>query len=66
MKIIKRNKNRFNFPLMGTISLILSTLALLASFLTGTSSNIPLTVRLLLTLIGILFIVLGIKGQTKY
>ena len=66
MKIIKRDKNRFNFPLMGTISLILSTLALLASFLTGTSSNIPLTVSLLLTLIGILFIVRGIKGQTKY
>lgn len=66
MKIIKRNKNRFNFPLMGTISLILSTLTLLASFLTGTSSNIPLTASLLLTLIGISFIVRGIKGQTKY
>lgn len=66
MKIIKRDKNRFNFPLMGTISLILSTLTLLASFLTGTSSNIPLTASLLLTLIGISFIVLGIKGQTKH
>lgn len=66
MKIIKRDKNRFNFPVMGTISLILSTLTLLASFLTGISCNIPLTVSLLLTLIGILFIVRGIKGQTKY
>jgi hypothetical protein len=66
MKIIDIIKNRFNFSLMGTMSLIISTLMLLTSFVTHTSSNIPLTASLLLMLVGITFIVLGIKRQTKY
>lgn len=66
MKIIDNIKNRFNFSLMGTMSLIISTLMLLTSFVTHTSSNIPLTASLLLMLVGITFIVLGIKRQTKY
>lgn len=66
MKIIDNIKNRFNFSLMGTMSLIISTLMLLTSFVTHTSSNISLTASLLLMLVGITFIVLGIKRQTKY
>lgn len=66
MKIIDNIKNRFNFSLMGTMSLIISTLMLLTSFVTHTSSNIPSTASLLLMLVGITFIVLGIKRQTKY
>lgn len=66
MKIIDNIKNRFHFSLMGTMSLIISTLMLLTSFVTHTSSNIPLNASLLLMLVGITFIVLGIKRQTKY